>query len=255
MTKTEYLAQLEKHLKKLPHREFQEAITFFHEYFDEAGPEEEEHVMEELGTPKEAASELINNILNRHIQGEGTEDSSDEKARFPKHHLYTLIGLGIGLLTSFCLVIILYRPLLGIFVFFLTSSFGAFYIGKNWQEIRETKKTIWLAILAVISLPIAIPALILLIISLVGLLFLALGLLSAGAIAGLIAFIGGIYFIREAITLLSQGGNVFLIGFGIGLILVGGAILLYLLTGFFSYWAWQGIKFSFKWILKRGKRV
>lgn len=33
------MAQLEKYLKKLPHKEFQEAITFFNEYFDEAGPE------------------------------------------------------------------------------------------------------------------------------------------------------------------------------------------------------------------------
>lgn len=37
MTRTEYMAQLEKYLKKLPHKEFQEAITFFNEYFDEAG--------------------------------------------------------------------------------------------------------------------------------------------------------------------------------------------------------------------------
>ena len=33
------MAQLEKYLKKLPHKEFQEAITFFNEYFDEAGSE------------------------------------------------------------------------------------------------------------------------------------------------------------------------------------------------------------------------
>ena len=33
MTRTEYMAQLEKYLKKLPHKEFQEAITFFNEYF------------------------------------------------------------------------------------------------------------------------------------------------------------------------------------------------------------------------------
>ena len=39
MTRTEYMAQLEKYLKKLPHKEFQEAITFFNEYFDEADPE------------------------------------------------------------------------------------------------------------------------------------------------------------------------------------------------------------------------
>lgn len=50
MTRTEYMAQLEKYLKKLPHKEFQEAITFFNEYFDEAGPEKETAIMEELGS-------------------------------------------------------------------------------------------------------------------------------------------------------------------------------------------------------------
>ena len=61
------MAQLEKYLKKLPHKEFQEAITFFNEYFDEAGSKKNA-IMEELGSPKEAASELITNILNYHIQ-------------------------------------------------------------------------------------------------------------------------------------------------------------------------------------------
>lgn len=61
MTRTEYMAQLEKYLKKLPHKEFQEAITFFNEYFDEAGPEKETAIMEELGSPKEAARSSFRN--------------------------------------------------------------------------------------------------------------------------------------------------------------------------------------------------
>ncbi|MBY5033976.1 DUF1700 domain-containing protein [Streptococcus gallolyticus] len=253
MTKTEYLAQLEKHLKKLPHKEFQEALTFFHEYFDEAGPDQEERIMEELGTPKEAASELINNILDRHIQGEDDEVAA-EKVALGKRHLYTLIGIGICLLFSFFLVFV-FHSLLGVLTFFLLSCFAAFYIGKNWQEIRETKKTVWLSTLAIISLPIAIPALFFLIGGLLFLILLIIGFLLAGVISGLAAFIASFYFIWEAFTLLTQGGHVFLMGLGIGLCLFGGAVLLYLLTGFFAYWAWQFVKFCFHWILKRGKRA
>ncbi|WP_392367050.1 DUF1700 domain-containing protein, partial [Streptococcus suis] len=69
-TRTEYMEQLEKYLKKLPHKEYFEAISFFNEYFDEAGPEHETEIIEELGSPKEAASELINNMLNKQIQEE-----------------------------------------------------------------------------------------------------------------------------------------------------------------------------------------
>ena len=38
MKRTEYLAQLDKYLKKLPKNDYQEAMDYFVEYFDEAGP-------------------------------------------------------------------------------------------------------------------------------------------------------------------------------------------------------------------------
>ena len=58
MNRTEYLKQLDKYLKRLPAEDYQNAMEYFTEYFDEAGPEGEEQVIRELGTPKEAASEL-----------------------------------------------------------------------------------------------------------------------------------------------------------------------------------------------------
>lgn len=64
MTRTEYLVQLERHLKKLPQADYEEAMDYFTEYFDEAGPENEAQVIAELGTPKEAARELITRLLN-----------------------------------------------------------------------------------------------------------------------------------------------------------------------------------------------
>ncbi len=257
MTRTEYMAQLEKYLKKLPHKEFQEAITFFNEYFDEAGPEHEATIIEELGTPKEAASELINNILQRHIQGdEDSIDSNENDKGLNKRHVYTLITLVVCLLFSmFCLFTGTLFGVFGIFGIFFVFLFGAFYLGKNWQEFREAKKTVWLSILAILSLPIAIPAAILLIGLLVLLILLVLVFLLAGLFASIGFFVGGIYFIWEAFTLLSQGLNVFLIGLGFGLSSIGGAVLLYLLTGFFAYWSWTFIKTCFKWILNRGKRA
>ena len=38
MTRTEYLAQLDNYLKKLPVKDYQEAMDYFTEYFDEVGP-------------------------------------------------------------------------------------------------------------------------------------------------------------------------------------------------------------------------
>ena len=52
MTRKEYMEQLRKYLKRLPKEDYENAIEYFSEYFDEAGPENEQQVMEELGEPE-----------------------------------------------------------------------------------------------------------------------------------------------------------------------------------------------------------
>ena len=63
MTRQEYMEELKKYLKRLPQEDFDNAIEYFSEYFEEAGPEKEQQVMRELGEPKEAARELFLNLL------------------------------------------------------------------------------------------------------------------------------------------------------------------------------------------------
>ena len=63
MTRKEYMKQLKKYLKRLPKEDYDNAIEYFSEYFDEAGAENEQQVMKELGEPKEAAGELLLNLL------------------------------------------------------------------------------------------------------------------------------------------------------------------------------------------------
>lgn len=64
MTRTEYLKELEGHLKRLHEEDFREAMDYFTEYFDEAGSEREEEVIYELGSPKESAREIISRLLD-----------------------------------------------------------------------------------------------------------------------------------------------------------------------------------------------
>ena len=68
MTRTEYIAKLTKYLRKLPQQDYEEAIEYFMEYFEEAGPEKEARVIAELGTPKEAAHEVISRLLEEKIE-------------------------------------------------------------------------------------------------------------------------------------------------------------------------------------------
>lgn len=73
-TKDEYLAELSRYLHKLPQDDYESAMAYFREYFEEAGPENEAQAMRDLGTPKEAASEILQNLL--HEDGAHVKDTA-----------------------------------------------------------------------------------------------------------------------------------------------------------------------------------
>ena len=76
MTKTEYLAELEKYLKKLPRKDYEETIEHFTEYFDEVGPEGEVAAIADLGNPKEAAHEIMIHLLDKKIEEDDQKNNS-----------------------------------------------------------------------------------------------------------------------------------------------------------------------------------
>ena len=82
MTSGEYLNQLQKYLKKLPQSDYEDAMEYFTEYFADAGPEKEQAVIAELGTPKQAAAELMMNLLDRKMdEREAMEQEEKRKEK------------------------------------------------------------------------------------------------------------------------------------------------------------------------------
>lgn len=59
MTKKEYIEQLKTKLKRLPKEDFERAVEYYEEYFAEAGEENEQKAIEDLGSPQEAADQII----------------------------------------------------------------------------------------------------------------------------------------------------------------------------------------------------
>lgn len=59
MTKKEYMEQLKARLKRLPKEDFERAVEYYEEYFAEAGEENEHKAIEDLGSPQEAADQII----------------------------------------------------------------------------------------------------------------------------------------------------------------------------------------------------
>ena len=81
MTREKYMTKLQKYLRKLPKQDYEDAIEYFNEYFSDADEEGQQKLMKELGTPKEAAAELMGNLLDRKLKEEGEEkkDKKDKK--------------------------------------------------------------------------------------------------------------------------------------------------------------------------------
>ena len=70
MTRLEFMEELRSRLQTLPFTEQQDALRYYEEYFDDAGPDNEQKVVEELGTPEEVAK---NCRLDNHTLQSGKE--------------------------------------------------------------------------------------------------------------------------------------------------------------------------------------
>ena len=79
MTKEQYMTQLKKYLHRLPKQDYDDAIEYFEEYFGEADETGQQKLMEELGTPKEAARDLISNLLDKRLDENAASDKPVRK--------------------------------------------------------------------------------------------------------------------------------------------------------------------------------
>lgn len=59
MNKATYLRSLRSKLHRLPSHEIDTALIYYEEYFDEAGEENEQQVIEQLGNPSQVAKQIL----------------------------------------------------------------------------------------------------------------------------------------------------------------------------------------------------
>ena len=85
MNRAQFMEQLEKLLSDISEDERKEALEYYESYFDEAGPEKEAAVIQELGSPGKVAA-IIKADLREHGEeyGEYTERGYyDERTEDP----------------------------------------------------------------------------------------------------------------------------------------------------------------------------
>ncbi len=62
MNRQEFLRQLECLLENIPENERLDALAYYNDYFDEAGVENEQNVIQELGSPQKVAQSIIDDV-------------------------------------------------------------------------------------------------------------------------------------------------------------------------------------------------
>ena len=125
MTRTEYLTQLELYLKKLPQADRIEAMDYFKELFDDAGPEGEEELIASLGSPKEAAHDVLTTLLDKKINEENSNKNNRQVLQIA---ILALLAAPIGIPVAIGLLM----AIIGIFIgavsillaFFAVSAAG-----------------------------------------------------------------------------------------------------------------------------------
>lgn len=85
MTHQEYLNQLGRYLKHIPPKDYQDTPDYFAEYFEERGPQHAEQVMADLGSPKEAAHDILTHLYEK--------ERDNERPR--NRNLLRLVGLSL----------------------------------------------------------------------------------------------------------------------------------------------------------------
>lgn len=104
MNKHEYLTALNKELKKLPAEERKNAIQYYMEYFDDAGVENEQRVITELGYPKEVANTLLSDYAIKRINMPAAV-SNKRNLSVLKWVIIALVSSPIALPLAFCLIL------------------------------------------------------------------------------------------------------------------------------------------------------
>lgn len=125
MTRTEYLNQLEAYLMKLPQSDRIESMDYFKELFDDAGPEGEEELMTSLGSPKEAAHDILTTLLDKKINEENSNKNNRQVLQIAILALLAApIGIPVGIGLLMAIIGIFIAAISVLLAFFAVSAAG-----------------------------------------------------------------------------------------------------------------------------------
>ena len=82
MNKRDWLKKLQMELYRMPRNEIDDAVAYYSEYFEEAGPEREQEIISELGDPAKVAAQIKADYAVRQLDDMEREEARGERGRF-----------------------------------------------------------------------------------------------------------------------------------------------------------------------------
>jgi len=80
MNRASYLKKLRGKLQRLPAHEIDTALAYYEEYFDEAGEENEQRVIQQLGSPSYVASQIMADYALKDVEATSTSTKKNMSA-------------------------------------------------------------------------------------------------------------------------------------------------------------------------------
>lgn len=123
MNRQEFMERLENLLQNIPEQERVEALQYYNDYFEDAGAENEQAVLDALGTPAQVAENIKRDLnQNRYAYGEETEKVNLKKeivkyqpgtqGSEPAQNVQPKKRLSAGIIVLIVLLCILASPML-----------------------------------------------------------------------------------------------------------------------------------------------
>lgn len=149
MNRASFLKKLRGKLQRLPAHEIDAALAYYEEYFDEAGEENEQRVIQQLGSPSHVASQIMADYALKDLEATTTSNSASTKKNMSAIWLIILaiisaplslplLVVAIALIFSFgavifSVIIAIFATVLGIFFGGIAALISGFFIlTQDW---------------------------------------------------------------------------------------------------------------------------
>ncbi|MFJ8099636.1 DUF1700 domain-containing protein [Lysinibacillus sp. NPDC096212] len=151
MNRASYLKKLRGKLQRLPAHEIDAALAYYEEYFDEAGEENEQRVIQQLGSPSHVASQIMADYALKDLEATSNSNSTSTSTKKNMSAIWLIIlaiisaplslpllVVAIALIFSFgavifSVIIAIIATVLGIFFGGIAALISGFFIlTQDW---------------------------------------------------------------------------------------------------------------------------